>query len=176
MLLMSFKNIESQMLACAVTAVICMNWCNKCEVRNFLFCCLKIIDWNFPSPVKNVCGLYNSLLLDQPWYHILHSRKITTTTLVTVDFSGLYKLRCVSRLQVGQVCDCVCVWLCLSVGLSVPYKLRFGVKFYAADPCKLFDEISRCVANWNFVILHCSAELNMCPFFVRILQISQHNY
>jgi len=33
----------------------------------------------------------------------------------------------------------------LLVGLPVPYRLRFGVQFYAADPCKLFEEVTRYV-------------------------------
>jgi len=36
---------------------------------------------------------------------------------------------------------------CVFVGLPLPHRLRFGVKFYAADPCKLFEEITRFVAG-----------------------------
>lgn len=28
-------------------------------------------------------------------------------------------------------------------GIKEPYELYFGVKFYAADPCKLAEEITR---------------------------------
>jgi len=49
---------------------------------------------------------------------------------------------------ISVVCACV---VCVSAGVSLPYRLRFGVKFYAADPCKLFEEITRCVVDKNFL-------------------------
>ena len=33
----------------------------------------------------------------------------------------------------------------LFLGSSIPYTFYFGVKFYAADPCKLREEITRYV-------------------------------
>jgi len=37
------------------------------------------------------------------------------------------------------------LWLFIPVFLTgtLPYTFYFGVKFYAADPCKLFEEITR---------------------------------
>jgi len=53
----------------------------------------------------------------------------------------------VKRLFVTAI-DCVLMTaVYVPVGLSLPYTLRFGVKFYAADPCKLFEEITRYVAS-----------------------------
>lgn len=34
-------------------------------------------------------------------------------------------------------------------GTTEPFDLYFGVKFYAADPCKLLEEITRLV-DFNF--------------------------
>ena len=57
-----------------------------------------------------------------------------------------------------HVCVCVvCVcMLCVLTGLSVPYRLQFGVKFYAADPCKLFEEVTRSAAFSRDISTRCT--------------------
>jgi len=47
--------------------------------------------------------------------------------------------------------------MCILAG-SVPHTFYFGVKFYAADPCKLFEEITRYLID-DFIIVIC-ANLN----------------
>ena len=77
-----------------------------------------------------------------------------------------------------HVCVCVvCVcMLCVLTGLSVPYRLQFGVKFYAADPCKLFEEVTRSAAFSRDISTRCIVLPMSCQCYAAtVLSVTCHS-
>ena len=54
-----------------------------------------------------------------------------------------------------SVSDFLIIIFKMSTGCQTPHKLYFGVKFYAADPCKLREEITRYDYGIYIIVYEC---------------------
>ncbi|CDQ78874.1 unnamed protein product [Oncorhynchus mykiss] len=62
------------------------------------------------------------------------------------------------------------------IATGPPYTLYFGVKFYAEDPCKLKEEITRCALSGLFMSRYCVLNWLAPPQMQNSLHVARPTY